>query len=73
MVRFQLVFQTADGERSEIRDNNTAGEPHIDGKVIVDGGTYTVRNVEWIFRREDVGGMTRFVLHTGRRPGIIHR
>ena len=32
MVRFQLVFQTADGERSEIRDNNAVGEPHIEAR-----------------------------------------
>jgi hypothetical protein len=41
MTRFQLVFRRR-GERDqfELRDNNHLAEPHIDGKLIVDGETY---------------------------------
>ncbi len=37
MSRFQLVFRHADGDWSEIRENNVDGEPHINGELIVDG------------------------------------
>ena len=37
MTRFQLVFRHSDGERSEIRDNNTDGDPQLDGTLIVAG------------------------------------
>jgi hypothetical protein len=61
MSRFQLVFQYPDGDRSEIRDNNVHGEPHIDGKLIVDGETYVIRDVEWLVRSDDIGdAMKRF-------------
>ena len=61
MTRFQLVFQQPDGDRSELRDNNSDGEPHINGELIVDGETYVIKEVEWIVRREDIGERPRFV------------
>jgi hypothetical protein len=61
MSRFQLVFRDPDGERSEIRDSNTDGEPRIDGQRVMDGETYVIRGVEWTVRREDLDEMPRFV------------
>ena len=63
MTRFQLVFRK-DGEndRSEYRYNDEAGEPHIDGKLIVDGEVYVIRGVEWHLRNDDAGdSMARFL------------
>ena len=62
MSRFQLVFR-GDGERDRIehRYNDSEGEPQIDGRLLVDGETYDIRGVEWVVRREDVGGTARFV------------
>jgi hypothetical protein len=64
MTRFQLVFRR-DGERehSELWDNSADGEPHLDGKLIVDGQRYTIRGVHWILKQENDGhdGMKRFV------------
>lgn len=65
MTRFQLVFR-GDGEpdRSEYRFNNEDGEPHLDGKLIVDGEVYVIRGVEWILRRDDLphdDNLSRFV------------
>lgn len=54
MTRFQLVFRDGNGDRSEFRYNNGDGEPHIDGKLIVEGETYLIRGVEWLLRREGV-------------------
>ena len=61
MTRFQLVFRGTDGDQVELRDNATDGEPHIDGRLIVDGETYLLRDGEWILRREDLDGMPRFI------------
>ena len=62
MPRFQLIFRDANGERSEIRDNNLFGEPHVGGKPIADGDTYTIRGSSWILRRTHrVDGMERFI------------
>lgn len=71
MPRFQLVFRDARGERSETRDNNLYNEPHIDGKLIVDGDTYTIRGVDWVMHRDDRdGGIARFVcIRAAARPG----
>jgi hypothetical protein len=63
MTRFQLVFRR-DGEpdRSEYRYNDEDGEPHIDGRLIIDGATYVIRDLEWLLRTDDAGdGMRRFV------------
>ena len=65
MTRFQLVFRGDDGGRSEwseYRYNNDDGEPHIDGRLIVDGETYKIRGVEWLLREDSAGdSMARFV------------
>ena len=62
MPRFKLIFRENGGrERSEIHDGSEHDEPHIDGKLIVDGETYTINGVEWIIRRENtIDGMPRF-------------
>ena len=63
MTRFQLVFRS-DGEndRSEYRYNDEAGQPHIDGRLVVDGETFVIRGVEWLLRNDDAGdSMARFV------------
>lgn len=63
MTRFQLTFRHRDGDQRELWDNNHDGEPHIDGKLVVDGETYTIRGVEWILNADGDGldGMKRFV------------
>jgi len=43
MTRFQLVFRENGVDRIETHDNNVAGEPVIDGKLIVDGEVYVIR------------------------------
>ena len=55
MMRFQLV-RGADGDQSEYRFNNIDGEPHIDGRLVVDSEAYVIRDVEWLLRREDRNG-----------------
>ena len=63
VTRFQLVFRR-DGQddRSEYRYNNRVGEPEIDGRLAVDGGTYVIRGDEWLLRTDDAGdSMSRFV------------
>ena len=41
MTRFQLTFRREGrADESEFRCNDADGEPHIDGKLIVDGETY---------------------------------
>ena len=63
MTRVQLVFRR-DGEndRSEYRYRNEGDEPHIDGKLIVDGETYVLRGVEWLLRADNGGdGMARYI------------
>ena len=63
MTRFQLVFRR-DGhpDQSEYRFNNSDGHPEIDGRLIVDGETYLIRDVEWLLRSDGAGdNMARFV------------
>ena len=63
MTRFQLVFRR-DGEndRSEYYLSNKAGEPHIDGRLVVDGERYVIRGVEWLLLDDNAGdSMARFV------------
>jgi len=63
VTRFRLVFRHEDGDRSELWDSNSDGEPHIDGKLIIDGETYTIRSVDWIITKDGHGldGTKRFV------------
>ena len=62
MTHFQLVFRR-NGEvvRSEFRASSFENEPHIDGRLVVDGETYPIRGVEWLVRCEDIGDEPRFV------------
>ena len=62
MTRFQLVFRR-NGEvtRSEFHASSFENEPHIDGRLVVDGETYPIGGVEWQVRREDTGDNPRFV------------
>jgi hypothetical protein len=63
MTRFQLVFRRkGHKDLSEYRFNDNDGEPEIDGRLIVDGETHSIRGVDWLVRRDDAGdGTPRFV------------
>jgi len=70
MTRFQLVFRR-DGEndRSEYRYNDEVGQPHVDGRLVVDGETYVIRGAEWLVRKDDAGdSMARFMCTL-----VVHR
>ena len=60
MTRFQLVFRENGVDRVETRDNNTDGEPHFDGKLVVDGAVYAIRGVEWLVTADHIGDTKRF-------------
>jgi hypothetical protein len=65
MPRFQMVFRDRKGSnRSEVWDNGNQGEPHIDGKPIVDGRTYVIRGTEWLVQSDDIGDSTKRFLCT---------
>jgi len=71
MTRFQLVFRDRDGDRPELWDNNHDGEPHINGKLIVDGDMYVIRGIEWIIRNDGhdhADGMKRFLCTLAVEP-----
>lgn len=69
MPRFLLVFLDAKGERPEIRDNSMDEEPHVDGRTIVEGQTYTIRGSQWVIRRGDrLDGMERFICTPAPEP-----
>jgi hypothetical protein len=59
--RFQLVFRSRDTERTERRNTNSDGEPHVDGKLIVDGQKYVIRGVDWLLTADDFGDTKRFL------------
>jgi hypothetical protein len=62
VTRFELIFRDDRGERTETRDNSTYAEPLIEGKLIVDGGTYTIRNSRWVVTQGGpLDGMERFI------------
>lgn len=61
MTRFQLVFRENGVDKVETRDNNMDGEPHIDGKLVVDGAVYVIRGVEWLVTADHIGGTRRFL------------
>jgi hypothetical protein len=61
MTRFQLVFSHPEGDRHEIHDNDVDGHPHIDGKLLVDGERFVIREVEYLVSREDIGDTPLFV------------
>jgi hypothetical protein len=61
---FQLVFRGADGDgdQTEYRFSDSDGHPKIDGRLIVDGETYTIRGVDWMLRQDgSETGMARFI------------
>ena len=61
MTRFQLVFRR-DGETDESEYRLRNGEPHIDGRPIVDGEIFRIRGVDWLLRDDAAGdSMARFV------------
>ena len=64
MNQFLLVFHGADldGDQSEYRFTHEGGEPMIDGRLVVDGETYTIRGVDWLVRKDDSpSDMPRFI------------
>ncbi len=64
MNEFLLTFRGANGEadRSEYRFNGHDGEPRIDGRLVVDGETYTIRGVDWLIKKDDSSSeMPRFI------------
>ena len=63
MTRFELIFgRDGEPDQHEHRFNDEIGEPHIDGTLLVDGGKYVIRGVEWLLRRDDsANGRARFI------------
>ncbi len=64
MTRFQLIFRREGRPDSrELWDNNHLDAPHIQGKILIDGQTYTIYGVDWILSQEPDGsdGLKRFV------------
>ena len=59
--RFQLVFRSDDTQRTETRDTNSDGEPHVDGTLIVGGQTYVIQGVDWLLTADDFGDTKRFL------------
>ena len=68
MTRFQLVFRENGVDRIETHDNNLAGEPVIDGKLIVDGEVYVIRGVEWLLTADHIGDTKRFLCTLVAQP-----
>jgi hypothetical protein len=65
MTRFQLVFRGDNGDKSEWSEywfSSEDGEPHIDGRLVVDDEAYVIHGVEWLLREDSAGdSMARFV------------
>jgi len=68
MTRFQLVFRENGVDRIETRDNNVDGQPEIDGKLIVDGQVYLIREVEWLLTADHIGDTKRFLCTLVAQP-----
>lgn len=68
MTRFQLVFRSGGTERIETRDDNLDDEPHIDGRLVVDGDVYVIRGVDWLLTADDVGETKRFLCTLVAQP-----
>ena len=65
MTSFQLVFDDGPGSHhSEYHRSSFENEPHLGGRLVVDGATYLLNGVEWHLRREDLGDEPRFVCTT---------
>jgi hypothetical protein len=62
---FQLLFRGVAGgpDRKELRFSDTPGEPKIDGRLVVDGETYSISGVDWLLKADETtpGEMRRFV------------
>jgi len=59
-------------DQTEYRYNNVTEEPRINGKLIVDGETYLIRDVEWLLRRDHAGDkMTRFLCTLAVEPAFV--
>ena len=64
MNEYQLLFRGADGaaDQSEFRFNDVDGHPKIDGRLIVDGETYSIRGLDWMLRQDgSATEMQRFI------------
>lgn len=64
MNEFQLIFRGANGDpdHRELRFNDRHGEPKIDGRLVVDGETYSIRGVDWLLKKDVTPGtMERFI------------
>lgn len=62
MTRYELVFRHPDGDRVQHHDQPNAEHPRINGELILDGQTYMVRDVEWLFTEDGSSEiMRRFV------------
>ena len=61
MTRFQLVFcRNGEVPRSEFHASSFENEPHLDGRLVVDGETYPIGGVEWLVKCENIGDEPRF-------------
>jgi len=45
LTRFQLVFRTDTGDRTELRDNSDDGEAHVNGVLLLDGMIFAHRGL----------------------------
>ena len=64
MNEYQLVFRGVNGEadRKEFRFHGSDGEPRIDGRLVVDGETYSIRGVDWLVNKDGSSGdVQRFI------------
>ena len=61
MTRYQLVFRTGDVDRVELHDNNDAGEPHLNGVLLLDGMVFARGGSHWLATRDDNDGIVRFI------------
>ena len=70
MTRFQLLFRMDDGDRVELRDSSSSGEPHVNGVELLDGMIFAHGDRHWLARREDSDGMVRFICTPAQAPGV---
>jgi hypothetical protein len=64
MNEYQLLFRGVDGaaDQREFRFNDVDGHPKIDGRLIVDGETYSIRGLDWMLRQDgSATDMQRFI------------
>jgi hypothetical protein len=69
MTRSSSCWCDCENARPSTAANDEAGEPHLDGKLIVDGKTYIIRGVEWLLRADDPSdGMPGLVCTVAMEP-----